>query len=130
MKLTAAGLKALLVENIIELRVNRRRPKVNRPPVRRILCTNNAALLNSMSGRIALNFSPPTQPPKYNPDLYNLVFAWDIMMCEYRAINVDSYDVLAVMPLKTDDDVLDFWKYFNNYLQNMTPQEKLAYNDS
>jgi len=130
MKLSTDGLRALLATHVVELKARRRRPKNGRPSTRRFLATNNGDLLNSPAGRIAFNFAPPTRPPKYNAASKNLVVAWDIMMSEYRAINADEYSVLAVMPLQSEQNIIDFWLYFNNYLQDMAPQQKLTFNDS
>jgi len=72
-----------------------------------MLCTGNLALLNSPEGRIALNFRPAYNRPRYNPDIKNLVITWDIFMQDYRNINMNACDVLTIVPVQ------DFWKFFN-----------------
>jgi len=126
MKLSAITLKRLLTENIIEIRFRRRRFKPGWSNFRRMLCTNNRELLNSIPGKIALNFKPPTQPPKYNPDKYRLVVAWDLLWQEYRMISPEIHDVLAIMPVKTKEEQEKFWQYFREVLQGMTPEEKIG----
>jgi len=130
MKVSISGLKGLLATGIVELRFRRRRPRANAAPVRRMLCTNNAQLLNSVPGHVALNFKPPTQPPKYNPARYNLVFAWDLLWQEYRAISLEDHEVLAVMPLKSEEDVQKFWQYFNEILHEMSGSQKMSFMNS
>lgn len=87
-----------------------------------MLCTNSSAFLNSAKGRIALNYRPPQNLPHYNPSAKNLVITWDIFMQDYRTINVDSCDVISVIPANEK-----FWEYFTEKLSKMTPDEKVAF---
>jgi len=84
-----------------------------------MLCTNNIELLNSARGKYSLKYEAPTQAPKYNPSQKNLVVAWDIFMQGYRTINMDSCELISVIP---GDD--KFWNYFADRLAGMSAQEK------
>lgn len=130
MKVSNGGLKLLLQENVVEVRFVRRHQKAGQAPTRRMLCTNSKSLLDNIGGKIALRFDPPHQPPKYNPNQHNLVFAWDIMMCQYRAISMETHDIVAIMPLKTPQDMEKFWQYFTEFLAKLNPQERLGFGNT
>jgi len=127
MKVTIPTLKRLLAGNVIELRFLRRRPKLGWNNTRHMLCTNNWQLLNSIPGKTALRFKPPHQQPKYNPDQYGLICAWDIMFCEYRMLSPETHEIVAVMPIKTPEEIDRFWLYFAEMLQKMSPSEKVGF---
>ena len=59
-----AALDALLLDNVCEIRFARRIIKPGQAPTRRMLCTKSLSLLNSVNGRISLNYFPPKGPPK------------------------------------------------------------------
>ena len=130
MKVSNEGLKQLLKENLLEIRFVRRHQKAGQNVTRRILCTNSKALLDNIGGKVALRFDPPTGPPKYNPGQHNLVFAWDIMMSQYRAISMEAHDIVAIMPLKTKEDMDKFWVYFTQFLAKLKPQERLGFGNT
>jgi len=127
MKLSMAGLRALLDGNVVELKFIRRHFKPGFMPSRRMLCTNNRMLLNSIPGKITLHFQRPIYPPAYRPEQYNLVFAWDIFQQQYRAISMESCDIVGTLPLKTEEDINKFWRYFNEYLYRLTPVDKIKF---
>ena len=54
-----ANLKAILLDKVCEVKFVRRNPKPGRPATRRMLCTNNVQLLNSVEGRTTLNYLLP-----------------------------------------------------------------------
>ncbi len=122
MKVNLATLASVLNENVVEVKFNRRTPKPGSPPTRRMLCTNSYDLLNSGSGRVTLNFKPPTNYPKYNARTKNLIVTWDIIMQGFRTINADSCDMLSVIPIGDP-----FWSYFNDTLAPMTRGEKMRF---
>ena len=130
MNVSRDGLKVLLNENILEIRFIRRRQKGGQLPSRRMICTNSKSLLNNIGGKIALKFDPPHGPPPYDPNQHNLVFAWDIMMAQYRAIPAESADVVAVMPLKTKEDMDKFWQYFTEFLAKLRPIERVGFGNT
>lgn len=123
MKVALPTLKALLERNVVELKYTRRVMKPDRPPTRRMLCTNNKQLLRSDPGRKLLNYSDPVKAnPQYNPRVHNLVIAWDILVQDFRCISVDNCDVVSMI-----EDQEDFWKYYNEVLYPMTPKQKTAF---
>ena len=125
MKVSLPTLKNLLLSNVAEIKFLRRRPKAGSPPSRRMLCTNSLALLSSPEGRIALNYRRAINYPKYNPDAKNLHITWDIFMQDYRCINMSACDLINVIPANKS-----FWKYFNERLALMSPQEKMRFMNS
>jgi len=130
MKVSIPALKELLAGNVVELRFNRRRPKAGWNNTRHMLCTNNWQLLNSISGKVALKFKTPTAPPKYNANAYHLVTAFDLFWQEYRNISPETHDIVALMPVKTPEDIDKFWMYFNDVLSKMSASEKTGFMNS
>ena len=124
MKLSQGGLLTLLQSNVIELRFQRRRPKLGWNTYRRMLCTNDFQILNSVPGKIALHFKPPTHPPPYPWRVKNLVCSWDLFWAEWRMISCETADVITVISTKPPEQ---FWGYFNIYLQNMNAQQKIEF---
>lgn len=127
MHLTWAGLRALSKQNIVELRFRRRHMKPGWNDWRRMLCTNATYVLNSAPGHIALHFHAPSHPPVVIEAQYNMVCMWDLMWQEYRYVSCESVDVVTVIPVKTKEEQDSFWQYFNNYLQSLSPQQKLSF---
>lgn len=122
MKLSIANLTKLLENNVVELKFKRRRPVAGKPPTRRMLCTNSRVILDSREARDALKYTPTKQPPKFNPATKNLIIAWDILMQDYRCVTVDNCEIISVIP---GDDT--FWKYYNDKLYKMTPEQKVTF---
>lgn len=120
--MTRTELENKLLTNVIDLRFVRRRPVAGKAPTRRILCTKSGDLLNSVNGRIALNYRAPSSPPDYDVKGKNLVTVWDIFMQDYRNISVEGVQVLNIIPANDE-----FWKYFNENLRSMTAANKLAF---
>jgi len=121
MKTTLASLKNVLQENVCEIIFVRRRPKANDAPVRKMICTLDTNLLNSTNGRLSLNYKPPSNVLPYNAEGKNLLPVWDIIMQDWRMVNMNSCDLVNTIPRN------NFWKYFNETLIPMTPQQKLQY---
>lgn len=123
MKVALPTLKTLLELNVIELKFTRRRPKPGVPPTRRMLCTNSSNILRSEPGRKLLNFKESIKPgPRFNTRAKNIVIVWDILVQDYRCVNVDDCDVVQVI-----EDQEQFWKYYNDVLYPMTPSQKTAF---
>lgn len=122
MRVSTEQLRLLLLQNVVELKFNRRRPKPGAPSFRRMLATNNFGLLNSIQGRTALNYRPPTQSLDYLPNLKGLVVVWDIFMQDFRQVPAAAADVIAVIPANEE-----FWEYFNTKLAFMSPKEKFDF---
>lgn len=125
MQITSANLKALLQNNICEIKFLRRRPRPGAGPFRRMVCTNAPALLFSTDGRITLNYSPARGGPRFDQMQKNVVVAWDVLMQDYRAISCDSCDLIATIPANEQ-----FWDYFRKELLPMTSGQKTAFMNS
>lgn len=119
MKVTLGTLKNLLENNVCEIKFTRRRPVAGEPLTRRMLCTNSVVILQSLNGKLLLNYRQPKRVPKFNPNTRNIVVTWDIFMQDFRCINMDSCDLIQTIP---GDD--NFWNYFNEKLRLMTAEEK------
>ncbi len=124
MRLSATGLAQLLQENVVELRFKRRLKKQGFNDNRRMLCTNDALLLNSEAGKKILNFVVPTDQMKYNPLAKNLVPTYDIFMQNYRMVSVEQCDVIAVISTRPPDK---WWLYFDKKIRSLTAAEKLLF---
>jgi hypothetical protein len=90
-----------------------------------MLCTNAQTVLNSVDGRVTLNYKPAVRGLRYNPDQKNIVIVWDIFMQDYRCVSCDSCDLITSIPAGPT-----FWKYFRENLAKMTTAQKVAYMDS
>ena len=117
-----SNLKIMLLDKVCEVKFARRNPKPGRPASRRMLCTNNVQLLNSVEGRTVLNYLPPRQAPGYNPNQENLIITWDILMQDFRTINCDTVDLITT--LEADET---FWVYINEKIAPMSVGEKMAF---
>jgi len=126
MRLSRAGLMALLRNNAVELRFTRRKPRVGDLPHRRMLATNDVSLLNSSAGRTALNFRPATGRLKFSPAQKNLIVVWDIFMQDYRLVPAESADVVSVIPTSPPEK---FWEYFSKTLTKMSAADKERFMD-
>ena len=118
-------LDSLLLNNVCDIRFVRRDPKPGQSPTRRMLCTKSLSLLDSVNGRISLNYFPPKNPPHtyLRPD--NLVVAWDIIMQDYRNINMNQCDLISEIPANDD-----FWTYFNENIYPMSGKQKVNFMNS
>jgi len=125
MKVLRLQLNSILQDNVCDIRFVRRRPKLGQLPTRRMLCTKSYSLLNSTNGRISLNYVPPTHPLQFNEAKENLLVVWDILMQEFRNVNMD--DCYLVEQIPANDD---FWKYYNERLYIMTAEDKIAFMNS
>ena len=117
-----SNLKSMLLDKVCEVKFARRNLKPGRPASRRMLCTNNVQLLNSVEGRTVLNYRPPRQAPEYNPNQENLIITWDILMQDFRTINCDTVDLITT--LEADET---FWVYINEKIAPMSSGEKMAF---
>ena len=125
MRVSMASLKTVLQNNVCEIKFARRRPAPGKSAFRRMFCTNAGAVLNSVNGRVTLNFRPTSRPPTFNPNQKNLVIVWDIFMQDYRCVNCDSCDLITSIPAGPA-----FWDYFRKNLMKLTPAQKLAFMNS
>mgnify|MGYP001568783982 FL=1 len=118
------ALDSLLLKNVCEVRFARRTPQAGDSPARRMLCTKSYELLNSVNGRVTLNYAPPKGPKKINEAAENVLVVWDILMQDYRTINMNSCDLIQQIPDK------DFWEYFNENIYPMSPEQKFNFMNS
>lgn len=136
-------LKTLLQNNVCEVIFVRRRPeRAPVPPrydIRRMICTNSLPLLTSYNAKISLNFRLPRTARRVDEVKHDLVCVWDIFEQDYRNISIStpespftgrgssmpSCHLRQVIPA---DDT--FWKYYNDVLLNMTPEQKRNFEDS
>lgn len=121
MKVSLATLRTIQQSNVVEIKFARRRLKPGFAATRRMLCTGCLPLLNSPEGRIALNFRPAYNRPKYTNEPKNLLITWDIFMQDYRMINMNACELLGLVPSK------DFWRFFNEKLAKLSASQKLAF---
>lgn len=121
MKVALSTLKALLNDNVVEIKFKRRRVKQGAPATRRMLCTNSDIILNSPEGRNVLGFTPTATPKPFNPDSKNLIVSWDILKRGYRMISMDNCELIS--QLSQDD----FWPYYADKLSKMTAGEVEAF---
>ena len=127
MRISLLSLRALLLNNVVELRFKRRNKKAGFKDYRRMLCTNDQRLLNSVAGLKALNYVPALHGTglPYDPTAKNLVCVWDLFMQNYRMINCNDCDVVSV--IQTYPDPKKFWEYFMNQLTKMNAGQKLMF---
>ena len=128
MRLGRTALWTLLKTNVAELRFLRRIEKPGFRDFRRMLCTNDSNLLLSTPGKKVLNYSAPSGSLKYDPAPKNLVVAWDIFIQNYRMINCNDVEVIAV--IKSSPDPQPFWKYFYERLAHMSAGQKARFMDT
>jgi hypothetical protein len=115
----------LLNTNAAELRFKRRIEKNGFKDYRRMLCTNDRRLLLSTPGKKILHYDVPHDSLKYDPSSKNLIVSWDIFMQNWRMINCDDVDLIAV--IKTSPDPSVFWKYFYEKLAQMSAAHKARF---
>lgn len=123
--MTAATLKNLLLNNVLDLKYTRRTPVKGKPSTRRMLCTKSYELLNSTNGRVVLNYKPPKRQKQFNEGKNNAVVVWDIIMQDYRIVSAESVQIVRQVPANEE-----FWKYFNEEVYVMTTEQKGRYMNS
>ena len=121
MKINLPPLKSLLLTTVADVRFLRKRPKPGHPATRRMLCTNSAELLNSIDGKMALNYRPPKGRKNINEPQSNVCITWDVIMQDYRCINTAQCDLVTTVPIN------EFWNYFNQVLAPMNSSQKVAF---
>jgi hypothetical protein len=89
-----------------------------------MLCTNSLPLLYSPEGRIALNYRRAINVPKFNPNAKDLLITWDVLMQDYRCVNMAACNMLNLIP------VAQFWNFFNNKLSLMSAGDKVRFMNS
>jgi hypothetical protein len=126
MRLSVSGLRQLCSNHVVELKFNRRHKLPGRPLARRMLCTLDATILDSTLGKEILNFKPPVTNPPYNAAAKNLVVVWDIFFQDWRAIPIETCEVVTATPTRPPEH---FWKFFDKSIAKMNPVQKAAFMD-
>jgi hypothetical protein len=132
-------LKALLQNNVFVRRRPERAPVPPRVNIRRMICTNSFSLLASYNAKISLNFRLPKTGRRIDESKHDIVCAWDILMQDYRNISIStpespftnkgpSKSTCYLRQTIPADDT--FWKYYNDVLIKMSPEQKLNFMDS
>ena len=124
MQTSLPSLKSLLRENVCEVKFIRRRPKAGKPSFRRMLCTLDENILNTTNGRLSLNYKPSYGVLPYKAEAKNQLPVWDIFMQGWRMVSMDNCDLVKTVKQE------DFWKYYNETLLTMSPEQKLTYMDT
>lgn len=119
-----SSLISVLGNSVVELKFNRRRPKVGVPPHRRMLCTLDYNILNSENGLKILNYKQPAGSVNYNFTDKGLVSVWDILKQDWRMVNIESCRIISTIPTSPADI---FWEYFYNNIQQMSAGQKAAF---
>lgn len=125
MLVSTTSLRPILQNAACEIKFARRRPVPGKSIFRRMLCTNSNTILNSIDGRITLNYKPSTKAPKYDPNAKNLIIVWDLLMQDYRCINCDNCDLITTIPAGEA-----FWTYFKENIMTLSIQQKIQFMDS
>ena len=117
---------SILSQNVCVISVLRRHPVTGKNSYRRMLCTNCVSFLDSYNGKVKIGFRPPTGGGVgYDPAKYNLIPTWDILMIDYRMINMDRCYLNYQYPVDTKEERNMFWRdLFNKTFYLMTPPEK------
>lgn len=118
--------KRLVTRNVCEIFFIRRRPEraPGRPLFRQMLCTICGEILRSENGIRNLNFQPPKGPPQIDERFHNIVVVWDIFMQDWRNVSMENCHIIQTIPGNDE-----FWKYYNDVIMHLSPQEKLRYMD-
>ena len=125
MKVSRSSLDGILLNNVCEVRFVRRIPKGGVSPTRRMFCTKAHSLLASTNGRTTLNYKQPVRPPLINEAKENLITVWDIIMQDYRNINMNQCELIQQIPANEE-----FWTFFNNNIYPMSPEQKSTFMNS
>ena len=124
MRVSRSALSLLLMNHVAEIRFTRRNEKLGYNRQRRMLCTNDRLLLMSSVGQRVLNYTAPTGRLPYNAASKNLLIVWDIFYQNYRAVNCNDCDLVAVIKSTPADD---FWKYFQEKISSMSGNNKAQF---
>lgn len=117
-------LRVSLSRSVCEVYVIRRHKKTGRPIHRRFLCTTCPEILNSENGRKVLGYLPPIENRWAMHKSKNLIAVWDIMMQDWRLLNMNECYKTREYPAK------GFWEFFNEVILPMKTQEKMIYMDT
>ena len=127
-------LENLTKQNVCEVKWVVRHPEVHGNLTRRALITNSYPLLNSKFGINIFNFKAPTQPNRIDQVAHNLVTYFDLFKRNpmlndtgYRNASCESLVLLRTWSVSNNKAIEDWWIYFRDYVQKMTPQQKMDF---
>jgi hypothetical protein len=118
-------LENLLLNNVLDVRFVRRIPIPGKAPTRRMLCTKSYDLLNTVNGKVVLNYKPPKTGKQFSERSEGAVVVWDILMQDYRVVSAEHVQVINKIP--ADDS---FWEYFNKNIYVLNTEQKITFMDS
>jgi len=134
--------KRFLQLNVAEVVFVRRR-RAKDPSVtsrtRRMICTLNFKILNSEFGKRILKFKPARQNAEYSAASRGLITVWDIIMQNWRDINVQTAVIIQKpitnaialpMLVNNENELATFIDYYDKKIAKMTVGEKRKFMDS
>ena len=134
---TSVGeIQKYLSQNVVEIVFVRRRvpkdPTVT-SKTRRIICTTCQTLLRSPFGMKTLRYKLPYYEPPYNAASKVLVTVWDILIQDWRNIDIKSCVLIKKkninsLPIKVTDQkgIEEFAKFYNSKITRINPRRFMA----
>ena len=110
------------MSSVCDIRFARKTSKPGFSPTRRMLCTKSYDLLNSINGKISLNYKPPAGNKTVNEAVHNILTVWDILMQDYRNVSMNQCDLIREIPANEE-----FWTYFNDNIYPMSAEQKITF---
>lgn len=114
--------------NVVEVKFKRRIYPTNkkgtghRRDTRRMLCSSNWRFIASPIVKSVFQWKRPQNPAKgyqwYKKR--NLIITWDILNQDWRMINLDSWEIVAAMPVHTLLQKVEFLKFYHCALESMS----------
>lgn len=104
---------------------------------RRMICTLNFPLL--IANKKIFNFRPPTKSPSYNAESKGLVTVWDIIMQDWRNIDIKTARIIQKSNIEVEglpmyvNSKVDMGKFLNFYdkkIARMTVGDKRKFMDT
>lgn len=110
-----------LLKNVLYIEFNPRHPHswTNQP--RRMICSNSDMLLDSVEGKMILNWHRPKNVPKFKPVEKDLVVTWDILWQDFRMIPADAVVITRQIPIE------EFMPIFYKEIYPMSQKQKVEF---
>lgn len=119
MKINKEVLDIKLRDGACKVKFLRKRPVNGKPITRTMWCTKDWEMLNSMRGKVTLNYRPPRGEKHVHESSHNVLIVWDIIMQDYRTINMGECELIR--EVGGNDE---FWKFFEKELAILTSEDK------
>ena len=131
------GILDLFRNNVVELKFLRRLPIPPDKPVghakktRRMLATNNWNFIKAPIVRNMLEWKPPKRPPRGSQwyKQRNLVIVWDMLLKDWRMINLKDWKIIATTPIDSLLDKGRFIWFYKNKIDKMSDIERKQFSD-